>query len=246
MCLIAVAWQVHPDFPLVLAANRDEFYDRPTAAAAWWDDAPEIAGGRDLQAGGTWLGVSRRGRFAAVTNVREPGLPTGNCSRGALTASYLRGNQSAREFADTIRDADYAGFNLLLGDGQHLVYCSNRGERQRKLAPGIYGLSNHRLDTPWPKLVKLRGAFAQALAELPATEACFQLLADSHLAPDHELPATGVSLEWERVLSAIFVRTEGYGTRASTVLRQMAAGGFWLEERSFNAEGPCGAVTLSA
>lgn len=244
MCLIAVAWQVHPAYPLVLAANRDEFHARPTAAADWWPDAPGIFGGRDLQAGGTWLGASRHGRFAAITNVREPDSPLGKCSRGALTAAFLQSELSAARFSETVQYEDYAGFNLLLGDGKSLIYCSNREDGARELPPGIYGLSNHRLDTPWPKLLKLRSAMAECLDELPSTAALFRLLSDTTIAPDHELPATGVSLAWERVLSAIFVTTEGYGTRASTVLLQASDGSMQLEEHSFAADGTRSTVLL--
>lgn len=238
MCLIVVGWRVHPDFPLVVAANRDEFHARPTLPAAPWSDAPAIFGGRDLSAGGTWLGIRQGGRFAAVTNVREPGMPAGICSRGALTADFLRSTTSAGDFCRRARLSDYAGFNLLVGDGQSLCYLSNRDpEGPRELPPGIYGLSNHRLETPWPKLVKARAAFAGALASLPETEPCFTLLADSSRVADADLPNTGVSLDWERLLSAVFVQSPDYGTRASTVLLVRADSSQRLLERSFGSEG---------
>ena len=243
MCLIVVGWRAHPDFPLVVAANRDEFYARPTAMAGFWDDVPEIIGGRDREAGGTWLGISRSGRFAAVTNVREPGASKGYLSRGKLTQNFLTGRQSAAEYVAGIDMGQYAGFNLLIGDNTSLWYCSNRGAAPRELAPGIYGVSNHLLDSPWPKLLSARRRMAQALSTLPDRAPLFDILADAEIVPDAELPATGVPLEWERLLSAIFVRSEPYGTRASTVVGQTADGAINFEERSF---GPGGAPIQSS
>lgn len=237
MCLIVVGWQVHPDYPLVVAANRDEFHARPTAAAAFWPDAPDICGGRDLEAGGTWLGATRDGRFAAVTNVREPGKPAGKCSRGALTAGFLRSTQSAGDFSAGIVAEDHAGFNLLLADQTSLFYISNRDQPPRQLPPGIYGLSNHRLDTPWPKLVKARERFAAALTGLPDEAAFFALLADREIVADAALPDTGVPLSWERLLSAVFVQSPDYGTRASTLLLRDHDGNIALHEKSFGPDG---------
>lgn len=237
MCLIVVGWRVHADYPLLLAANRDEFHARPTAAAARWPDAPQIIGGRDLEAGGTWLAVSPGGRLAAVTNVREPGMAKGARSRGELTRNFLLGTESALDYATQIDTAAYSGYNLLLSDGEELVYASNRDGAPRVLTPGIYGLSNHRLDSPWPKLEKARAAFAQALATLPDENAFFSLLTDSEIVADDKLPQTGVPLEWERLLSAIFVQSTSYGTRASSVVRLDRAGNFRLHERSFGPNG---------
>ncbi|HZX30986.1 MAG TPA: NRDE family protein [Rhodocyclaceae bacterium] len=237
MCLIVVGWRVHPDFPLVVAANRDEFYARPSAAAGRWPDDPRVLGGRDLEAGGTWLGMTESGRFAAVTNVREPAMPKGARSRGELTKGFLQGIESAGEYAANIDDKAYSGFNLLVGDGETLWYASNRDGATRALLPGVYGLSNHLLDTPWPKLVTARQRFAAALQSLPATEDFFAILADDQIVPDEHLPQTGVALEWERRLSAIFVRSENYGTRASTVLTRDSGGTIRLEERSFGPNG---------
>lgn len=237
MCLIVVGWQVHPDYPLVVAANRDEFHARPTAAAAPWVDAPHILGGRDLEAGGTWLAVASDGRFAAVTNVREAGKPTGKRSRGALPAGFLRSTQSPADFSAAIAADDYAGFNLLLADRDTLYYCSNRDGAPRPLAPGVYGLSNHRLETPWPKLTKARQRFAEALPALPDSTPFFALLADRTIEADERLPATGVPLHWERLLSAVFVCSPDYGTRASTLLLRDRAGRCTLEERSFAPDG---------
>ena len=243
MCLIVVGWRVDPDFPLVVAANRDEFHARPTAVATFWADAPEVIAGRDLEAGGTWLGITRGGRFAAVTNVREPGAAKGLHSRGRLTQAFLEGRQSAADHVGLIKMGDYSGFNLLVGDGQSLWYCSNRGTKPLELAPGVYGLSNHLLDSPWPKLLTARQKFSQALTHLPDREPLFDILADDEIVPDSELPDTGIPLDWERRLSAIFVRADGYGTRASTVIVQAADGSINFEERSF---GPGGASTQSS
>lgn len=237
MCLIVVGWRAHPDFPLVVAANRDEFYARPTAPLGRWPDAPEVMGGLDLEAGGTWLGVSESGRFAAVTNVREPGMAKGAQSRGGLTRGFLTARSSAAEYATGIDSDQYSGFNLLLGDGDTLLYCSNRDGQPRPLAPGIYGLSNHLLDSPWPKLLAARQLFAEALHRLPDESAFFELLADQAIVTDENLPSTGVPIEWERLLSAIFVKSESYGTRASTLVWQDAGGKITVHENSFGPNG---------
>ncbi len=237
MCLIVVGWQAHPDYPLVVAANRDEFYARPTASAARWPDTPNILGGIDLEAGGTWLGASDCGRFAAVTNVREPNMAKAERSRGELPRNFLLSDCGADKYAKQIDGNAFAGFNLLLGDGKSLIYASNRGAPPRSLAPGVYGLSNHLLDSPWPKLLKARQKFSDALSELPDEELFFALLADPSIVSDAELPDTGVPLEWERLLSAVFVKSGNYGTRASTLLIQDGAGKIRLHERSFGAQG---------
>lgn len=230
MCLIVFAWRAHPRFPLVVAANRDEFYGRPTAPAAFWDDRPELLAGRDLSAGGTWLGVTRGGRFAAVTNVREPGRPPpeGAWSRGRLVAGFLAGDGSTAAYLDRVSgDADrFAGFNLLAGDGDTLGWLSNRGDGARLLEPGVYGVSNALLDTPWPKVelgkADLRSVIASSAAGSATDEEMearlFASLARRDPAPDARLPATGVGTEFERALSSAFIATPGYGTRSSTVL----------------------------
>lgn len=245
MCLIVVGWRAHPDYPLVVAANRDEFFARPTAGAARWPDSPEVIGGLDLEAGGTWLGITDSGRFAAVTNVREPGMDKGQNSRGDLTRRFLTGTTDAAEFAATIDGDRYSGFNLLLSDGEALYYASNRDGPPRPLAPGIYGLSNHLLDSPWPKLLKARKRFANAIPALPDTSALFELLADREIVPDDALPSTGVPLAWERLLSAIFVSSADYGTRASTVLWRHRCGKIHFTEKSFAAEGKLHSSVIS-
>jgi len=237
MCLILVAWQAHPRFHLVVAANRDEFYARPSAAAAPWPEDPRVQGGRDLEAGGTWLGVREDGRFAAVTNVREPGVPKGPGSRGHLVRDFLLGDQAPGGFTTSLDGSAWSGFNLLAADADALWYRSNRNGPARALPPGVYGLSNHLLDTPWPKLEAAKTRFALALATLPAREPCFQILADREQVPDASLPSTGVPLAWERLLSSIFIASDTYGTRAATVVTRDRAGRIRLEERRFGPQG---------
>lgn len=229
MCLILMAYRVHSDYELLAAANRDEFYDRPTAPLAFWDDHPALLAGRDLQEGGAWMGLSGAGRFAALTNYRDPDRVRPDApSRGHLVRDYLCGDQSASAYLDRLRasSADYNGFNLLLGDETGLYYASNRAAGIQKLTPGVYGLSNHLLDTPWPKVERGRRALRQML-EQPAegiVESLLALLTDRTPAPDAELPHTGVPLEWERWLSPLFIAAPGYGTRSSTVLMISATG----------------------
>lgn len=237
MCLILVAWQAHPDFPLIVAANRDEFYARASSPAGRWPEAPQVIAGRDLEAGGTWLGITEQGRFAAITNVREPGVAKGPQSRGGLPRQFLLGDMPAIDFVEKIDGSAYSGFNLLVSDGDTLCYRSNRDGKPRRLEAGIFAVSNHLLDTPWPKLVTAKRRFSAALAGLPATEAFFDILADDSIVPDEDLPNTGVALEWERLLSAIFVKSENYGTRASTVLLRGRDGGLKFDERRFGSGG---------
>lgn len=249
MCLILLGWQAHPDYPLVVAANRDEFFSRPSAPAGFWEDAPDILAGRDLQAGGTWLGVSRRQRFAALTNFREGGKQWADApSRGALVADFLAGESDSETYLENLssRGPDYNGFNLFVSDGQRLGYYSNRNAGMHWLSPGIYGLSNHLLDTPWPKLSAAKAAFAVALAQLPVSTPFFELLADRVIVPDTHLPETGVPLEWERILSSVFVSSPSYGTRASSLLTIHRDGRVSLLERSFGCEAvPLGEVSES-
>ncbi len=223
MCLILLAYCCHPSYPLVVAANRDEFYDRPTAPLAFWDDAPQVLAGRDLKEGGTWLGITRAGRLAALTNYRDPNRLMPNApSRGRLTGDYLRGDSAARAYLEQLshQASAYNGFNLLLGDAAGLFYYANYGEAPRALKPGLYGLSNRFLDSPWPKVRRGRAALQRLLADAsdPSPDDLLELLADGTPAPDDELPDTGIPLEWERWLSPLFISAPGYGTRASTVL----------------------------
>lgn len=236
MCLILVAWRSHPHYPLVVAANRDEFFARRTASADFWDDDPRILAGRDLEGGGTWMGITRTGRFAALTNYRDPASQRQDApSRGALVADFLRGDDGIDAYLARIlpRAADYNGFNLLLGDSARLVWFSNVAGQPTDLAPGVYGVSNHLLDSPWPKVGAGKTALAAALGALPDAEPLFGLLRDDGVHPDETLPRTGVSLEWERLLSSAFVRAPGYGTRSSTVLTVAADGTVDFEERTW-------------
>lgn len=239
MCLILFALDAHPRYRLVLAANRDEFYDRPTAPAAFWDDAPHILAGRDLLRGGTWCGITTGGRFAAVTNYRDPRTyREGMLSRGRLVADFLRGEAAPDAWLARLRregDA-YNGFNLIFGDGREFRYVSNRGGLPSTVAPGIHGLSNHLLDTPWPKVAKGREALAKLLGgedEL-APDDLFAILADRAVAPDHLLPDTGVGVERERLLSPRFITSPTYGTRSSTVVLMDRDNTCTFVERSFN------------
>jgi uncharacterized protein with NRDE domain len=250
VCLLVLAWRAHPRYQLVVAANRDEFHDRPAAPLAKWSAPDDLLAGRDLRAHGTWLGLDRRRRFGVITNFRELQRPRSDApSRGDLIPDYLRGTQDPGLFLTALesRAARYSGFNLLLADGDSLWYASNRAERfARALPPGVYGLSNEFLDTPWPKLRRVRQGFERWLGDTDsdsgATRALadplFELLDDRAIAAsDEELPRTGIPLEWERVLSAPFVLHPDYGTRASTVLLLEASGGAYLAERRFDPRG---------
>lgn len=222
MCLILFAYKVHPTYPLIIAANRDEFYERRSSPVAFWEDAPHVLAGRDLKEGGTWLGITREGKFSAITNYRDPAtFKTDAPSRGKLIKNYLCGSSNAEAYIKKIsRRADlYNGFNLICADSTGLFVYSNRADMQR-LTAGIYGLSNRFLDTPWPKVVRGKKALTAAIMEKgDALEAAlFTILANRKIAPDNKLPSTGVDLEWERILSAIFIESPGYGTRSSTVL----------------------------
>jgi uncharacterized protein with NRDE domain len=244
MCLILLALDTHPDYALVLAANRDEFYDRPTARAAFWDEAPWVLAGRDLRAGGTWLGIDRRGRLAAVTNYRQGQRETAAPrSRGYLVSEYLIGQSDGRTHVEQVeREAPlYNGFNLIAGDLGALFYFSNREGRVRALEPGVYGLSNHLLDSPWPKVTAGKSGLSALLSGgeqlLPSL---FALLSDRGQAADDLLPRTGVSPEWERLLSAAFIATPEYGTRSSTVVLVGRDRRVVFVERSFGPGGAAG------
>lgn len=241
MCLILVAWRVHHEFPLVVAANRDEFHARATAPAAFWKDHPQVLAGRDLAAGGTWLGITQDGRFAALTNFRDPANHRPYApSRGRLVADYLCGDVNIDAYLDTIEAALFNGFNLLLGDGHRLVAFSNVTNERHALTPGIYGLSNALLDTPWPKVGAGKTALEAAIAQLPEEHGLWALLHDDKAYPDEILPDTGIPLEWERLLSAAFIRGSDYGTRSSTVLTVSAGGVVTFDEQSWLPGGAVG------
>ncbi len=244
MCLIFIAYRMLPECPLLLIANRDEFYQRPTAAADFWPQAPMVLAGRDLEGGGSWLGVTRTGRLAAITNYRNlaevSGVGVDKRSRGLLVSDFLTGNAAPAQYLEQLaqQPENYRGFNLLVGDLDGLHYYSNRGVAPRPLAPGLYGLSNHLLDTPWPKVAEGKRLLAQLLSRgVPSEGELLELLADRTVAPDPLLPETGLSRDWERLLSSRFIHSPDYGTRASTLLlvddRQRAR----FIECSFGAEG---------
>lgn len=238
MCLIVFAWRPEHPQPLVLAANRDEFYDRACLPLAEWPEVPGLYAGRDLLAGGTWLGVTASGRFAALTNIRDPRLPPVGRSRGELCVQFLSGEMGPGEFlADAQRRAgDYAGFNLLVGDARELCFLNPRSGGPRRLAAGIYGLSNADLDTPWPKVERAKAALAECLEQVN-TDTLLNLMHDPEAAPDAILPDTGVGLNTERMLSPVFIATRTYGTRASTALIVHADGRRELVERSYGPHG---------
>ncbi len=239
MCLLVIAYKHHPKYPLVVLANRDEYYDRPSAPARFWDEAPSVLAGKDLRAGGTWLGITTRGKMAAITNYRDPkSVRTGAPSRGILVRDFLVEDKSARDYLDYLvpRASQYNGFNLILGDTEGLYWYSNKADGPKLLGPGLYGLSNHLLDTPWPKVTKAKRALSRLLAsdELPPDEAFFQLLTDRTPAEDSLLPNTGVGLEWERILSPIFISSVIYGTRSSTLIFVDAKGKVRFVEKTYN------------
>ncbi len=240
MCLIVLALHVHPLHPLVVAANRDEALERPTAPAAFWPGVDGLLGGRDLASGGTWMGVTRTGRFAALTNVRDPRVHDPEApSRGGLVVRFLRGEGDPCEHVRAVaaERTRRNGFNLLAGAGGRLAWVSNAGGGPTELTPGIHAISNAALDSPWPKSIRTAAGLRRLLAPGCAIdpEALFALLADRTMAADDELPSTGVPLEVERVLSAPFIVAPGYGTRASTLLLARRDGRAVLLERRFDA-----------
>jgi uncharacterized protein with NRDE domain len=240
MCLILVAWRMHPEYSCVVAANRDEFHSRPAAPAAWWLDHPQILAGRDLEAGGTWLGVTRTGRFAALTNYRDPEQRRMEApSRGSLVVSMLESDAPVAECLRHLSEvgAAYNGFNLIFSDGERLgIYESVRGSG-RELGPGVYGLSNHLLDTPWPKVENAKSRLHAALRGLDDNALLLDVLRDERPAPDAQLPRTGVGIEWERLLSSAFVRASDYGTRCSTIIRIEPKGRAYFAEWSWDPAG---------
>ena len=233
MCLIVFAWKLIPSIPLIVASNRDEYYDRPAAPATWWARSPQIFGGRDLQSGGSWMGVATNDadnqqaiKFAAITNIRAPSETRLDApSRGELVANYLSNPLSAQDYIASIQDqADrYNGFNLLVGDQDELIWFSNRKREDARngkpLSPGIYGISNASLDTPWPKVVKTKAEFASLICQRAPEDAYFEMLSNTTQAPDCRLPDTGVSFEMEKLLSSVCIESPSYGTRVSNLIK---------------------------
>jgi uncharacterized protein with NRDE domain len=242
MCLIVLSWRQRADYPLVLAANRDEFHARPTAPAAFWAEAPQVLAGRDLVGGGSWLGVTRSGRLAAITNFRDPAeRRPGAPSRGGLVRDFLCGEMTPEAYLQKLADSagTYAGFNLLVADRRQLGYLASRTREWRLLPPGLYGLSNGFLDTPWPKVTSAKAALASRLAagEIDA-ESLFPLLADTERPADALLPVTGIGLEWERLLASRFIAGPDYGTRSSTVVLVGSDSRLHFRERTFAPADP--------
>lgn len=242
MCLILFAWQTHPRYPLIVAANRDEFHDRPTAAAAFWEKAPDMLAGRDLQAGGTWLGVSRTGRFAAISNYREPLFKPSSLesSRGHLVRDFLLDDSAPASYADYlhVQGDKYRGFNVLLGNSDSLLYVSNRVEKPAIVPAGVHGLSNHLLDTDWPKVhLGCEHLGAVLKDEQIDPEALLALLADESAAPRTSLSLAEMQSEPEKMTKRIFIQSPVYGTRSSTVLLIDRSGEVNFIERQYDAGG---------
>jgi uncharacterized protein with NRDE domain len=242
MCLIIFSYDMHPRYRLIFAANRDEFYGRPTAPLCFWDDAPDILAGRDLKDNGTWLGVTRTGRIAAITNFREPDFQMANApSRGHLVSNFLFSKESPKTYADHVQSMGnkYNGFNLFIGDRAELFYYSNRKTHIEKLNPGVYGVSNRFLDTPWPKVTNGKGNLIKLIDNTDKIdyEDIFDILKDSAYPPDSELPDTGVGLSWERILSPLFITSEFYGTRSSSVILMERSDRVTFLERTFISDG---------
>lgn len=246
MCLILFAHHHHPDYALVLAANRDEFFERPTQRAHFWTpDHTDLLAGRDLRSGGTWLGVTRTGRFAAITNYREPRHHRPDApSRGHLVADFLKATTDPVAYLQDVaeRAEAYNGFNLIVGTPEEVVYFSNRGEAVRQLSRGVYGLSNHLLDTPWPKIQAGKAALETTLQqeETAPPRLAYTLLRQLHdptPAADADLPDTGIGLDWERVLSPLHIVSPTYGTRSASVLLLGYDGRITFAERAYGPDG---------
>lgn len=258
MCLIAFSWNPDGAMPLLMLANRDEYYARRSAPADWWSEPDGLWAGRDLQAGGTWLGMTRTGRFAALTNYRSEASPDPEArSRGELVLNYFASDSAPEAYVNALmREASsYNGFNLVVGEvygragrAPSLWYCGNQsGAEPRSLSTGLYGLSNAVLDTPWPKLMRLKSRLAKVGdTREDLLDACLSFLSDPTPANDAELPKTGLSPEWERALSAIFITGPAYGTRAQTVIRADADGLIEATERSIDNMAQAAALQQAA
>jgi uncharacterized protein with NRDE domain len=222
MCLIFLSLKNHPTYKLIIAANRDEFYKRKTAPARFWEDYPDIIGGRDLEAFGTWMAMNKNGKIGLVTNYRDPANINPKApSRGQLVSDFLVNDDSTKEYLTGLsqRASHFNGFNLLTGNPDELWYLSNYRQGIHMLAPGVYGLSNHLLDTPWPKVQRGKEKFGRTISDsIIEPDLLFELLYDEQQAVDHLLPNTGIGLDRERALSSMFIKTNGYGTRCSTVV----------------------------
>lgn len=239
MCLIVFGYKAHSAYDLVFAANRDENHSRPTRPAKYWDNYTHLLAGKDLKAGGTWLGVNKLGAMAAITNYRDPAIQKENPpSRGHLVLDYLKNSGPPESYLDSVdRKADsYNGFSLVLGNMQKLMFYSNQQRTKTEIEPGIHGLSNHLLDTPWPKVDRAKKQLRQIMSEGDISEdALFSLLKDEEKPSDEQLPDTGIPKHLEKKVSPIFIRSEGYGTRSSTVLLFHKNGEVTFTEKRFKA-----------
>lgn len=242
MCILFLAVNEHEHYPLIVAANRDEFFDRPTSQSDCWNDYPDVLAGRDLRAGGTWMGINNNGRFSALTNVRDPHRIDPNArTRGELVSDFLISQQSNADYLEQLKQTknDYNGYNLLFGDWHNIWVYNNHQDKMEKLGNGVFGLSNADLNSPWPKINKgvnnLR-EYCQLHHDFDQ-DSLFDLLRDDTQAADEILPQTGVPIEWERKLSSIFIKSEEYGTRSSTLLTIDNENTLRWEERSFDNQG---------
>ncbi|MCG8641984.1 MAG: NRDE family protein [Desulfobacterales bacterium] len=237
MCLVLFAHDVCSRYPLILAANRDEFHNRPTAPMDFWPGTLAILAGRDLEQGGTWFGLNKNGRFAALTNFRDPfSIQPDAPSRGEIIVDFLNSEQPCQTYfnRNLSKMMQYNGFNLLFGDATGLFWFSNIRKKTGRVRPGIHGLSNKDLNTPWPKVFKGKNRLKQVIDDSVTTAALFNLLSDPVPAKDDNLPDTGVGLQWERLLSAIFIQNHIYGTRSSTLLLRDRSGGTKVIERTYD------------
>lgn len=239
MCILFIAVNQHPDYPLIIAANRDEFHQRPTSVSNFWHDHRNILAGRDLSAGGTWMGINRSGKIAALTNVRAPGQERpAAITRGELVSNFLREHYSEQDYLQQLQEShmNYNGYNLLFGSVDHLWVYNNFDNTVFQLGNGVYGLSNANLDSPWPKIHAGKTALAEYCqhANKLSHEHLFTLLNNTQTASDETLPQTGVPIEWERMLSSIFIQSKQYGTRSSTILLINSQNHCYWEERTYN------------
>ena len=238
MCLILFDYRSHPEYQLILLANRDEFYQRPTAPLGYWSDTPAILAGRDLYGNGTWLGINRDGRLAAITNYRDPHrIKADPPSRGLLVSNYLKGSRTPQKYLEELLPncSDYNGFNLLVGDEKELLYLSNYQSRIVDVQPGIHGLSNHLLDTAWPKVLDGKRRLERYLTKGSdvVLEDLITILSDRSIPRDNRLPDTGIGMEWERILAPIFIQSPNYGTRCSSVILIKYSGEIHFQERTY-------------
>jgi len=238
VCLVNFHFQDYRFYKLIVVANRDEFYDRATATADFWEDYPDILGGRDLLHTGTWLGMTRGGRFAALTNYRDPNEGQRRFSRGDIVRDFLAESDAPVHFIQKISNnkENYGGYNIVVGDGNHLFHYNNVLDEMNEITSGTHSLSNHTLNTPWPKVAKGKKRLSEYVQSCPgevAVNSLFDIISDQTMADDLELPETGVGLEMERLLSPMFIKIPNYGTRSSTVLLTDKENHVTFVERTF-------------